>query len=112
MEMKNALAALSALAHPTRLAVYRRLVQAGHEGCVAGDLAQLLEVPAATLSFHLKELVHAGLIDSESQGRFVCYRANFSAMTDLLAFLTENCCTGQKSACLPAIACRPGKRRT
>jgi ArsR family transcriptional regulator len=110
MEMKDALAALSALAHATRLAVYRRLVEAGGDGCVAGDLAQALDVPAATLSFHLKELSHAALIEAEPQGRFVCYRANFATMTQLLGYLTENCCAGNAAACLPRVDCAPAKR--
>jgi ArsR family transcriptional regulator len=101
MEMKDALAALTALSHATRLAVFRRLVQAGPEGCVAGDLASELDVPAATLSFHLKEMTHA-----ESRGRFVCYRANFERMTALLGYLTENCCAGT-GACGPALMCQP-----
>jgi ArsR family transcriptional regulator len=111
MEMKDALAALAALAHTTRLAVYRRLVQAGPEGCVAGDLAHELDVPAATLSFHLKELANAALIEAEPQGRFVCYRANFATMTQLLIYLTENCCAGGIAACLPAMSCAPVKRK-
>jgi ArsR family transcriptional regulator len=112
MEMRDALAALAALAHGTRLAVYRRLVEAGADGCVAGDLAQELEVPAATLSFHLKELAHATLIEAEPQGRFMCYRANFATMTQLLGYLTENCCAGGMATCVPAVACGPVKRRS
>lgn len=110
MELKGALAALAALAHGTRLAVYRRLVEAGADGCVAGDLAQELEVPAATLSFHLKELAHAALIEAEPQGRYVCYRANFTTMTQLLGYLTENCCAGGIATCMPAVTCKPAKQ--
>ena len=94
METNQAIAALTALGHPTRLAAYRLLVQAGPQGRMAGEIAEALGVPGATLSFHLKELVHAGLIGSESQGRNVCYRANFEAMNALVAYLTHNCCAG------------------
>ena len=80
METKDAIAALTALGHGTRLAAFRLLVEAGPAGRMAGDIGQALDVPGATLSFHLKELVHAGLVESESQGRYVCYRANFQAM--------------------------------
>jgi ArsR family transcriptional regulator len=108
MEMKSALAALTALGHATRLTVFRRLVRAGPSGCMPGDLATELDVPAATLSFHLKELSHAGLIESEPRGRFICYRANFERMTALLGYLTENCCVGDDApGCAPANACVP-----
>ena len=92
METKVALASLAALAHATRLAAFRLLVEAGADGRMAGDIAQALDVPAATLSFHLRELVLAGLADSEQRGRFVCYRANFAGMNALIAYLTRNCC--------------------
>ena len=94
METKVALASLAALAHATRLAAFRLLVEAGTEGRVAGEIAEALDVPAATLSFHLRELVLAGLADSEQRGRFVCYRANFAGMNALIAYLTRNCCAG------------------
>lgn len=95
METNQAIAALTALGQETRLAAFRLLVQAGPEGHVAGEIAEALAVPGATLSFHLKELVHAGLVESESRGRNVCYRANFDAMNGLLAYLTHNCCAGR-----------------
>ncbi|KRG39661.1 ArsR family transcriptional regulator [Stenotrophomonas pictorum JCM 9942] len=97
METKPAIAALTALGHATRLAAFRLLVEAGPAGRVAGDIAAALQVPPATLSFHLKELLLAGLLQSENQGRNVCYRANFSAMNDLIAYLTHNCCAGAPS---------------
>jgi DNA-binding transcriptional ArsR family regulator len=107
MEMRVVLAALTALGHATRLAVFRRLVQAGPTGCVAGDLASEFGVPGATLSFHLKELAHAGLIEAEPRGRYVTYRANFARMNALLGYLTENCCAGTEDAtCTPAKVCR------
>lgn len=102
METKNAIAALTALGHGTRLAIFRLLVQAGPAGCMAGEIADALSVPGATLSFHLKELVHAGLIGSKNVGRNVCYRANYPVMNDLLAYLTHNCCADSGSdVCLP-----------
>ncbi|KAB7768784.1 ArsR/SmtB family transcription factor [Xanthomonas maliensis] len=105
METTNAIAALAALGHPTRLAIFRLLVVAGPVGRMAGDIGQVLCVPGATRSFHLKELVHAGLVESESQGRYVCYRANFRAMNGLVEYLTHNCCAGSANAeCTPTDA--------
>ncbi|WP_368865654.1 ArsR/SmtB family transcription factor [Stenotrophomonas maltophilia] len=108
METSNAIVALTALGHATRLAAFRLLVEAGPAGRVAGDIAAALQVPPATLSFHLKELVQAGLVENESQGRNVCYRANFPAMTGLIEYLTHNCCAGSPSEeCGPtAPACK------
>ncbi|HEL4191949.1 TPA: helix-turn-helix transcriptional regulator [Stenotrophomonas maltophilia] len=97
METSNAISALTALGHATRLASFRLLVEAGPVGRMAGDIATALQVPPATLSFHLKELVQAGLVESENQGRNVCYRANFAAMTSLIEYLTHNCCAGSSS---------------
>jgi len=101
METKEAITALTALGHSTRLAAFRMLVEAGPAGRIAGEIAEGLAVPAATLSFHLKELVNAGLAESESRGRNVCYRANFGAMNGLIAYLTYNCCAGSPEDCLP-----------
>ena len=100
METNQAIAALTALGHPTRLAAYRLLVQAGPQGRMAGEIAEALEVPGATLSFHLKELTNAGLVAQERAGRHLIYRAQFERMNALMGYLTENCCQGQ--ACLPA----------
>jgi predicted transcriptional regulator len=94
MEKQDAIAALAALAQETRLDVFRLLVSDGAEGMAAGAIAQALGLPAATLSFHLKELKSAGVVESWREGRSVIYRPNFAAMTDLLSFLTENCCAG------------------
>lgn len=100
--MKDAIASLTALGHATRLAAFRLLVEAGPAGRMAGDIGEALGVPGATLSFHLKELAHAGLVEAESQGRYVCYRANFQAMNGLIAYLTHNCCAGSSNAeCAP-----------
>jgi len=98
METDQALAALTALGHATRLATFRLLIEAGPAGRMAGEIADALAVPGATLSFHLKELVHAGLVGSENRGRNVCYRANFAAMNGLVAYLTHNCCVGSAGA--------------
>lgn len=102
METNSAIATLTALGHATRLAAFRMLVEAGPTGHMAGDIAEALAVPNATLSFHLKELVHAGLIQGESVGRNICYRANYAAMNELVAYLTHNCCAGSsRDACPP-----------
>ncbi|HEL4240684.1 TPA: winged helix-turn-helix transcriptional regulator [Stenotrophomonas maltophilia] len=108
METLNTIAALTALGHATRLAAFRLLVEAGPAGRMAGDIASALQVPPATLSFHLKELVQAGLVESESRGRHVCYRANFDAMNGLIEYLTHNCCAGSPTEqCVPtAPACK------
>lgn len=100
-----AVAALGALAQATRLSIFRSLVQAGSDGRLPGELSAGLGIPPATLSFHLKELSRAGLVEAEQRGRTIRYRANFAAMTALLGYLTENCCAGQ--SCLPAAACCP-----
>ena len=86
--------ALSALAHTQRLRVFRALVIAGHSGLTPSALADQLEVPRNTLSFHLKELDHAGLVTVEQQGRNLIYRAEYSRMSGLLNYLTEHCCEG------------------
>ncbi|CAG9241940.1 Transcriptional regulator, ArsR family [Burkholderia diffusa] len=103
MEMNQTIAALSALAHESRLAVFRALVQAGPSGLPAGQIATLLDVPPSSLSFHLKELAHAQLVTSRQEGRFVFYCANFATMNALIGYLTENCCGG--NPCTPATAC-------
>ncbi len=106
MDSKQAVEALAALAQPTRLAVYRLLVEAGKEGMVAGQIAEKLELAPATLSFHFKTLNHAGLIESRQDGRFIHYTANFAVMNDMVAYLTENCCGGNAEACnTPSAKC-------
>ncbi|MGM9513487.1 ArsR/SmtB family transcription factor [Roseateles sp. DB2] len=99
MEEQHVVRALAALAQAHRLKVFRLLVVAGPQGLTPGAIAEALEVPAATLSFHLKELSHAGLVTQERISRNVVYRAAFERMDELLTFLTENCCKGE--ACLP-----------
>ena len=104
METKQAVQALSALAQDSRLAIFRLLVQAGPAGLPAGAIGERLDLPPATLSFHLAGLTRAGLAQSRQDGRFVIYSASFEHMNALVAFLTENCCGG--ATCAPA-ACQP-----
>lgn len=94
MNNETAVTQLAALAQATRLAVFRLLVEQGPEGLPAGRIGEQLDIPPATLSFHLKELAAAGLASHRQDGRFVIYTANFKAMDDLLSFLTKNCCAG------------------
>ena len=94
METPEAVTALSALAQETRLEIFRMLVKAGPEGVAAGVLADLLGVPAPTLSFHLKELLQAGVVGRERRGRNLLYSANYQAMNSLVRFLTDECCRG------------------
>ena len=94
METNDAISALGALAQATRLDIFRLLVQKGPDGLAPGVIAQKLELPNATLSFHLKELAQASLVSARQEGRFIYYTANYSAMNDLVGFLTENCCSG------------------
>ncbi|MDL2355939.1 MAG: metalloregulator ArsR/SmtB family transcription factor [Pseudomonadota bacterium] len=102
METKMAIGALAALAQDSRLAVFRLLVQTGPAGMAASKIAEQLGLPASSLSFHLKELTHAGLLAPRQDGRFVIYSANFTTMNALVAFLTESCCGGNPCGPLPA----------
>ena len=95
---------LAALAQEVRLRVFRALVVAGERGLTPGTLAEQLNVAPNTLSFHLKELSHSGLITQERQGRNLVYRASFAAMNELLGYLTENCCQGATCMASPAPA--------
>ncbi|MCB5191141.1 metalloregulator ArsR/SmtB family transcription factor [Methylobacillus arboreus] len=94
MESKIIVSALAALAQESRLAVYRLLVQAGPDGLAAGKISETLGIAPSSLSFHLKELTHAGLVTSRNESRFVIYSANYEQMNNVLAYLTENCCGG------------------
>ena len=105
MDAKAAVRSLAALAQDSRLEVFRLLVQAGPEGWPAGEIAERLDIPASTLSFHVKALSHAGLIESRQHGRFIYYSANFAAMNGLLVFLGENCC-GRRPCASPAASGR------
>src|SRR5436189_5981928 len=101
MDKKAAISALGALAQDTRLDLFRLLVTVGPEGLPAGVIAERLGVLPSSLTFHLNHLVHAGLIAQRRLSRQLIYSAEYGAMTDLLAYLTENCC-GQSISCAPA----------
>jgi ArsR family transcriptional regulator len=104
MEKKGAIDALGALAQETRLDLFRLLVTVGPEGLPAGVIAERLGVLPSSLTFHLNQLAHAGLITQRRLSRQLIYSAEYGAMTDLLAYLTENCC-GKGDSCVPA--CNP-----
>ena len=102
MEIKHATRSLAALAHNSRLEIFRLLVQKGPEGMAASAIAEKAGLPNATLSFHIKGLTHAGLVDARQDGRFIYYAANYSTMNALVGYLMENCCGGQ--VCAPQAA--------
>lgn len=108
MKSTDAVKALGALAQETRLAIFRLLIEHGPHGLIAGKIAESLDILPATLSFHLKELSAAGLLEARTEGRFIFYSARFDRMNELLAFLTANCCGG--NPCAPVSACKPVTR--
>jgi ArsR family transcriptional regulator, arsenate/arsenite/antimonite-responsive transcriptional repressor len=117
MEIKPAVTALAALSQETRLSIFRLLVEAGPDGVSAGRIGEMLKVPAATLSFHLKELARAGLVSSRQERQFIYYSVDFERMADLMAFLTQNCCQGMPQACLSVVetalgSCCPPRARS
>ena len=95
MESEDIVTALTALAQSSRLAVFRLLVLAGEKGMSAGKIAETMDIPSSSLSFHLKELHHAGLIMQKQDGRFLIYSANYERMRSVIGYLTENCCSGE-----------------
>jgi ArsR family transcriptional regulator, arsenate/arsenite/antimonite-responsive transcriptional repressor len=101
MKKSSVVAALGALAQETRLDIFRLLVQKGPAGLPAGEIGERLHQPPPTLSFHLNQLRFSGLITSRRESRSIIYSANFKAMTDLLAYLTNNCCEGRSELCAP-----------
>jgi ArsR family transcriptional regulator, arsenate/arsenite/antimonite-responsive transcriptional repressor len=112
MKMDIAVRRLSALAQDSRLEVFRILVKAGPDGIAAGDIARKLEIPANTMSAQLLVLSNAGLIRARRDGRSIIYAADFEAMSDLLVYLTEDCCGGKPEVCAPLAevasrCCRP-----
>jgi ArsR family transcriptional regulator len=108
MQTKRVVDALGALAHETRLGIFRLLVQRGPDGLSAGAIAERLRIAPPTLSFHLADLMRAGLIDQRRESRSLIYSANFESMHALVDYLTENCCA--ESSCLdPAIDVRTGR---
>jgi len=108
----DAVTALAALAQDSRLAIFRTLVQAGPAGLAAGRIGELTGIAPSSLSFHLKELAHAGLVAARPAGRFVIYTANFATMNALLGYLTENCCGGNPCAPVCTPACVSEKEST
>ena len=117
MDAQLAVAALAALAQESRLLIYRLLVQAGPTGLAVGEIGASLHVAPATLSFHLKELFHAGLVSTRQEGRFVYYSASYERMNGLLGYLTENCCrqggscgTDTVAACVPKVRSSAGRK--
>lgn len=106
MKTADAIKALAALSQETRLGIYRLLVQRGPEALAVGAIAKRMDVAGATLSFHLKELAHADLVTARQESRFIYYAANYAAMNDLMAYLTENCCQGQGCP----VECKPTKQ--
>jgi DNA-binding transcriptional ArsR family regulator len=111
MESQEAVVALEALAQDSRLGIFRLLVEAGREGLPAGRIAERMNLPAPTLSFHLAQLKHAGLIACRREGTSLIYSAEFGAMNDLVGFMTENCCGGDAAQCAPARGAVPLKRK-
>jgi DNA-binding transcriptional ArsR family regulator len=115
----TAVVALAALAQPTRLAIFRRLVEYAPDGLTAGAIASALDLAPATLSFHVKELANAGLVVDQREGRHIRYRADVGAMNALIGYLTDHCCRGagrlvDSAACAPGCApsaCDPGTSR-
>ena len=94
MEEKTAIVSLAALAQPMRLRIFRALVGAGPPGMTPSALCAMLDVPGSTLSFHLKELTHSGLVTQERESRNLIYRPSIGRMNDLLGYLTAHCCNG------------------
>ena len=115
MEINQAVKALGALAQQTRLNAFRMLIRAGEEGMAAGDIAEELEIPAATLSFHLKELAAAELVEQERDGRSIIYSLNVDAMSSLMEFLMKDCCQGRPELCQPDLSkskfCLPSSKK-
>jgi ArsR family transcriptional regulator len=103
MKISQAVNALAALAQETRLRIFRLLVPVGEIGIPAGEIAERLEIPSATLTFHLKELTNAGLIESRREGRSIIYSLKCDGMQSLLTFLAKDCCQGQPELCVPLI---------
>ena len=110
MESKAAVRALGALAQETRLAIYRMLVERGPAGSAAGKIGDTLKLPPATLSFHLRELSHAGLLCARPQSRFIYYSADFTTMDGLLGYLADNCCRTNDAGTPVGDATRPSPR--
>jgi len=110
VDSTRAVVALAALAQETRLAIFRLLVEYARDGLTPGAIVLKLKIAPATLSFHLKELVNAGLLDIRKEGRFIWYRPDIAAMNGLIGYLTDNCCRASGDACetdCAPVACKP-----
>ena len=112
MQADRVIRALSALAQEHRLAAFRLLVQAGEQGVAAGVLAEKLDVPASSMSFHLAQLANAGLVTQRRESRSIIYSADYAAMNGLMGYLTENCCGGMSCSEDPAFASIPEREST
>jgi len=115
MKAKQAVQALSALAHENRLGIYRMLVEAGPDGLNAGTIATRLKVPPSSLTFHLQQLHRVGLVTQSRSSRQLIYAADFAVMNELVGYLTENCCGGSPACaadCAPSGAAERTPRRT
>ena len=114
MDQRQALASFAALSQETRLAIVQLLVRAGPDGVPAGAVADSVEVSASNVSFHLKELERAGLIEARREARSIIYSASYDTLRDVIAFLMKDCCNGHPEICTPALAsacCPPAKNR-
>ena len=107
MDARTAVVSLAALAQDSRLAIYRLLVEAGPAGLAVGEIGAGLSIAPATLSFHLKELAHAGLIGARQDGRYIYYSASYARMNALIGYLSRNCCARDGTGCAPG--CAPAK---
>ncbi|MSR13301.1 MAG: ArsR family transcriptional regulator [Gammaproteobacteria bacterium] len=112
METNEVIKAFAALAQDTRLRIYRFLIEAGPAGQPVGEIGAELGTSPATLSFHLKELSHAGLINARQAGRFIYYAADFAQMNAVIAFLTDNCCARDGTCCVPVTRTSKVRART
>lgn len=99
MNQESALAVFEGLSSGVRLQAFRLLVKAGPQGLVAGEIAAALDIAPSSLSFHLRTLTQSGLLTAQQEGRFQRYRANLATMSEVIGFLTENCCTGTPQRC-------------
>jgi DNA-binding transcriptional ArsR family regulator len=112
MDQSQALRGFAALSQETRLAIVRLLVRAGPDGLAAGAVAEAVEASPSNVSFHLKDLEHAGMITARRESRSIIYAASYDTLRDLIAFLMKDCCAGRPEICAPATAaCAPAKTR-
>jgi ArsR family transcriptional regulator, arsenate/arsenite/antimonite-responsive transcriptional repressor len=111
MNQSQALRGFAALSQETRLAIVRLLVRAGPDGMAAGAVAEAVDASPSNVSFHLKDLEHAGLVTARRESRSIIYAANYDTLRDLIAFLMKDCCAGRPEICAPAAACAPAKGR-